>query len=93
MAHQRRRPAREVSTNRNAQSGAAHSRRRVACGPASSSIASRAIRDSAAAADLVLTDEELRRSLRQRGLARAKQFSWDESVRRVREIYEEVLAG
>jgi glycosyltransferase involved in cell wall biosynthesis len=35
----------------------------------------------------VLTDEALRRDLRQRGLARARQFSWEASVRRVREIY------
>ncbi len=35
----------------------------------------------------VLTDEELRRTLRRQGLARARQFSWEASVRRVREIY------
>jgi glycosyltransferase involved in cell wall biosynthesis len=38
----------------------------------------------------VLTDETLRRDLRAKGLARAKQFSWEASVRRVREIYGEV---
>ena len=38
----------------------------------------------------VLTDEELRRDLRRKGLARAQQFSWEDSVRRVREIYGEV---
>jgi glycosyltransferase involved in cell wall biosynthesis len=38
----------------------------------------------------VLTDEHLRRSLRTRGLARAHQFSWEASARRVREIYGEV---
>ena len=38
----------------------------------------------------VLTDVDLRRSLRQKGLIRARQFSWDASVRRVREIYGEV---
>ena len=38
----------------------------------------------------VLTDEQLRRSLRLKGLARARQFSWEQSVRRVREIYGEV---
>ena len=38
----------------------------------------------------VLTDVELRRDLRRRGLARAHQFSWETSVRRVREIYGEV---
>lgn len=38
----------------------------------------------------VLSDVDLRRSLRQKGLVRARQFSWDASVRRVREIYGEV---
>jgi len=41
----------------------------------------------------VLTDESLRRSLRQRGLARAQQFSWEASVRRVREIYGRIDEG
>src|ERR1700688_1715561 len=34
----------------------------------------------------VLTDERLRQDLRARGLARAKQFSWAASVRRVWDI-------
>jgi glycosyltransferase involved in cell wall biosynthesis len=38
----------------------------------------------------VLCDEALRRDLRMKGLARARQFSWETSVRRVREIYGEV---
>jgi glycosyltransferase involved in cell wall biosynthesis len=38
----------------------------------------------------VLTDSEFRRDLRARGTARARQFSWEQSVRRVREIYGEV---
>ena len=38
----------------------------------------------------VLTDETLRRELRRKGLARARQFSWEESVRRVHDIYREV---
>jgi glycosyltransferase involved in cell wall biosynthesis len=38
----------------------------------------------------VLTDEGTRRSLRQKGVARAQQFSWEESVRRVRQIYDQV---
>jgi glycosyltransferase involved in cell wall biosynthesis len=38
----------------------------------------------------VLTDEGLRRDLRRRGLARAAQFSWEQSVQRVRDIYQEV---
>jgi glycosyltransferase involved in cell wall biosynthesis len=41
----------------------------------------------------VLTDERLREDLRARGLARAREFSWERSVRRVREIYEEVLTS
>ncbi|PYQ88563.1 MAG: glycosyltransferase family 1 protein [Acidobacteria bacterium] len=41
----------------------------------------------------VLTDERLRRELRTKGLARARQFSWETSVRRVREIYGEVNNG
>ena len=40
----------------------------------------------------VLTDEELRRDLRRKGLARARQFSWEQSVRRVREIYGEATS-
>jgi glycosyltransferase involved in cell wall biosynthesis len=39
----------------------------------------------------VLCDESLRRELRAKGLARARQFSWEASVRRVREIYEEAM--
>ena len=38
----------------------------------------------------VLIDEHLRQDLRRKGLARANQFSWERSVRRVREIYGEV---
>ena len=38
----------------------------------------------------VLTNDQLRLELRQKGLARARQFSWEASVRRVREIYGEV---
>ncbi len=38
----------------------------------------------------VLTDESLRRSLRQRGLTRASQFSWEASVRRVHDIYHHI---
>jgi glycosyltransferase involved in cell wall biosynthesis len=40
----------------------------------------------------VLMDETLRADLRARGLARAGHFSWERSIRRVREIYDEVLA-
>jgi len=51
--------------------------------------------DAAAIADgihAVLTNERLRASLRRKGLARASEFSWEASVRRVREIYAEVAA-
>ena len=40
----------------------------------------------------VLTDDALRLQLKERGLIRARHFSWDRSVRRVHEIYGEVLA-
>jgi glycosyltransferase involved in cell wall biosynthesis len=40
----------------------------------------------------VLTDADLRRSLRRKGVARAGQFSWEQSVRRVRKIYNEVAS-
>jgi glycosyltransferase involved in cell wall biosynthesis len=40
----------------------------------------------------VLMDSDLREELRQKGLTRVRQFSWERSIRRVREIYGEVLA-
>ena len=40
----------------------------------------------------VLLDEGLRNDLRARGLARVRDFSWQRSATRVREIYDEVLA-
>jgi glycosyltransferase involved in cell wall biosynthesis len=45
----------------------------------------------AAAMRRVLTDPALCADLRARGLSRVKQFSWDRSIHRVREIYDEVL--
>jgi glycosyltransferase involved in cell wall biosynthesis len=41
----------------------------------------------------VLVDDRLRDDMRERGLIRAREFSWGQSVRRVRQIYDEVLAG
>jgi glycosyltransferase involved in cell wall biosynthesis len=41
----------------------------------------------------VLTDADLRKDLRRKGVARAGQFSWEQSVRRVRRIYSEVSNG
>ena len=40
----------------------------------------------------VLTDADLRQTLRRKGLERARQFSWEQSVRSIREIYGEVGA-
>jgi glycosyltransferase involved in cell wall biosynthesis len=41
----------------------------------------------------VLTDPTLAAALRVRGLARAAEFSWERSVRKIRAIYGEVAAG
>jgi glycosyltransferase involved in cell wall biosynthesis len=52
--------------------------------------------DPAAIADgmrRVLTDPALRADLVARGLARVREYSWERSVRRVREVYAEVAAG
>jgi glycosyltransferase involved in cell wall biosynthesis len=38
----------------------------------------------------VLTDETMRRSMRVRGVERARQFSWEQSVHRIRDIYSQV---
>jgi glycosyltransferase involved in cell wall biosynthesis len=46
----------------------------------------------AQAIERVLTDAALRADLRARGLARARDFSWERSVARIREIYLEVAA-
>jgi glycosyltransferase involved in cell wall biosynthesis len=40
---------------------------------------------------MVLTDETTRRDLRRRGLERARLFSWETSVRRIRNIYCEAI--
>ncbi len=39
----------------------------------------------------LLTDEALRATLKVRGLARVRLYSWEQSVRRVREVYDEVM--
>lgn len=41
----------------------------------------------------VLADPDLRAELRQRGLARARAFSWDRSVERIRQVYAEAMGG
>jgi glycosyltransferase involved in cell wall biosynthesis len=41
----------------------------------------------------VMLDDRLRDDMRERGLARAREFSWGRSVSRIKEIYDEVLAG
>jgi glycosyltransferase involved in cell wall biosynthesis len=40
----------------------------------------------------VITDRTLSDDLRHKGLARARQFSWETSVRRIRDIYGEVAS-
>lgn len=40
----------------------------------------------------VLTNDDLRRDLRRKGVERARQFSWEASARRVREIYAQVAS-
>ena len=49
--------------------------------------------DIAEAMRKVLTDPALREDLRRRGLARAQHFSWERSIKRVRDIYGEVLGA
>ena len=39
----------------------------------------------------VLTTPALREDLQRRGLARAREFSWERSIARVRQIYDEVM--
>ncbi len=41
----------------------------------------------------VLTDDELRATLRARGFAQAQRYSWQRSIEQVRAIYDEVLQG
>jgi glycosyltransferase involved in cell wall biosynthesis len=38
-----------------------------------------------------LTDDDLRAALREKGMARAREFSWEQSVRSIREVYGEVM--
>ena len=40
----------------------------------------------------VISDGTLSDDLRRKGLMRARQFSWETSVRRIREIYREVAS-
>ena len=41
----------------------------------------------------VMLDDRLRDDMRERGLMRAREFSWGRSVTRIKEIYDEVMAG
>ena len=47
----------------------------------------------AAGISRILNDEQLRRELRRKGIERARQFSWEASVARVRQIYGEAANG
>jgi glycosyltransferase involved in cell wall biosynthesis len=41
----------------------------------------------------VLSDPALSRQLREKGVARAREFSWDQSVARTRQLYAEVAGA
>jgi glycosyltransferase involved in cell wall biosynthesis len=41
----------------------------------------------------VLSDASLRRTLSEKGLARARQFSWESSVQRIHDVYMDVASG
>jgi len=41
----------------------------------------------------VLTDAELRREMREKGLERAKLFSWEETAKQTLNVYKEVCRG
>ena len=41
----------------------------------------------------VLLDQALREKLKQRGYEQVKNFSWDESARKILKVYEEVADG
>jgi len=49
------------------------------------------VEDLAAAIERVLNSEERQAELRQKGLGRAKLFSWEECARRTLEVYRKVL--
>jgi glycosyltransferase involved in cell wall biosynthesis len=51
------------------------------------------VREIAEALRAVASNLDLRHELRDKGLARAKHFSWDNTARQTRALYEEVLTG
>lgn len=53
----------------------------------------RSIEDIANAMKRLVGDESLRQSLRQKGLARAQQFTWRKSAEKHLKVFEEVLSG
>jgi glycosyltransferase involved in cell wall biosynthesis len=61
------------------------------CGGACVSLEPESIESIAAAIERVVGDESLRAQLKEAGLERARQFSWEESARRHAEIYEQVV--
>jgi glycosyltransferase involved in cell wall biosynthesis len=46
-----------------------------------------------AALGRLIDDEDLRRTLRERGLARAARFDWRETARRTLEVYQRATGG
>lgn len=61
-------------------------------GDAAIQVDPRSVDDLAAALRRVLHDESLRADLRTRGLARARQFSWERTARATLDVYHEVAA-
>jgi glycosyltransferase involved in cell wall biosynthesis len=51
------------------------------------------VAELAEAMRIALTDGGVRQRLRERGLARARTFSWDDTARETVRVYREILAG
>ena len=47
----------------------------------------------AAGLDRLMDDQELREQLRQKGLARCREFTWEKAVEETWKVYQELLAG
>jgi glycosyltransferase involved in cell wall biosynthesis len=62
----------------------------VSGGAATQATTTREIADALRA---VASNADLRQELREKGLSRARHFSWDNTARRTRALYEEVLTG
>jgi glycosyltransferase involved in cell wall biosynthesis len=61
-------------------------------GDAALTVDPESVQEMAAALRRLLTDEGARQEYREKGLARAKRFSWERTARLTRDVYDEVLA-